>query len=296
MKPARRVTKEAPAEEEQEEGVGDQDDDLIDEEDDSEDEEDENDEDKDDEEELDAEDEVSEEEAPKRPTRVGQTPKRQPVDAACSSLPTAKVVRRYLAANPEMPLSLSYDSKRGRVVVLRDGTEFRIGQRPPFAGVTTKAAANPLADYGDAEEVHLDAVSLLRVLLWEQRRGCALEMARAAASERVDDGIRTYHELYARARLASQKLRFARAYLLDAIGAYLVLLELDYIRAVDLRDERPLELFARADASAAELARVGTELHRVARFYIDSYGMSEAQVDALEKGLSGLIIADEEED
>jgi hypothetical protein len=222
--------------------------------------------------------------------------RKQAVNAACSSLPTAKVVRKYLAANPELPLSLSYDDKRGRVVVLRDGTELRVGGRPPYAGVTTKTSADPLVDYGANEEVHLDAVSLLRVLLWEGRPGCTLETARQAARERVDDGIRTYHELYSRAQDPSQRLRFARTYLLDAVGAYLVLLELDYARAVDLRDERPLHVLSGAGASAAELARVGTELNRAARVYVDSYGMTEEQVDALEEGLRGLIVADDEED
>jgi hypothetical protein len=206
----------------------------------------------------------------------------QPSQDRCDELPDVRAVRQYVRAFPAQPLSFWYDAEgMGLVVEVRLGPEearrYTIAQAKPFAGTREELpeGTDLLTDYEEGDKVGLDPVSLARVLS-ARGLGCSAAAAREAALRAVKQSIDIHVADYGEAKDETERLWYARNYVLDAIGALTVLRALGYEPAAALwrREELTALLYDRK-ASPARLMQVGAEMNGVIRQYLAGFDTGE---------------------
>jgi hypothetical protein len=195
----------------------------------------------------------------------------------CFVLPTAKQIREYVKEYSEEVVSLVYDTKSATVLRILKPNSVEVYSLHSNGRITTEKTKIGklidvfLEDYLDNEQVHVDAVSLFRILSEFPRPKCPKDAYKVAAYERIDAAIVNYIEAYNEEKKPSVQMLLAKRYLLDSIGSHAVLLSLDDDTSLVLEEkETPFEFLSSTKSS--EIVRVGTELHRAARMYVENYG------------------------
>jgi hypothetical protein len=182
-------------------------------------------------------------------------------------------VRRFLRSHPSEPLSVSRTDKFGRVVLLRnaDATveQFRLSTHPKYQLVYNARAEGTdiLRGIEPSQQVTLDAASLVRV-------AAALGLAtyKDYALECVIASDQRYRDAYDRAASGDPRVLVARRYVLDGIGALLVMREMGYRPARELFDtEQPLTLHNTHHTKASTLMDIAVRTNRVTAEYIKQF-------------------------
>jgi len=228
------------------------------------------------------------------------------MDQHCYDSPTKEIVQRYIDAHPDETIALSYNGDKGLIVKIvfgrRGGVVYEMDNE--VVGVRNfNKRETLLEDYQPNEQVDLNAVSLVRVLGWIHiAAGCSkLSTTMASLIRLQESGLRaisksitTSHEQHQTSKDEHNRKVYARKYLLEALGGYIVMQDVGFQPARDYADAvekntriyyKP-EVLIRNPKVPSEMAiKSANDLHELASQYVRTFDPEEEALVAYFEGI-----------
>ncbi len=203
----------------------------------------------------------------------------------CYNFPSKETVEKYTEFHPSDVISLLYQQGNGiNVIRVKNGMkiiEYMLNNTE-FVVRDTRLH-NITEGYQPTETIHLDPISLIKVLFWNSHlNGCSkstrtdklIEGIKEAGIKAVEEKIKTTYETYNTTTKIAEKKKYARKYLFEVFGAYLVLLSLNYkplVQFITKNGQIDEKFFNNQKISLDKLVEIANDVHVYVSDYIRVY-------------------------